>query len=82
MGLMIECFIRKTDEFFSWLKFVVDDSMLKRDLVEPLMNEAAKLKAIFIASRKKSRMKSGKRGLIVNPPFAALINCQFSTINI
>ncbi len=44
--------IEEVDESFFWLEFIVDESLLKRDLVNDLMKEAAELTSIFIASRK------------------------------
>ncbi len=52
--------LEEADESYFWLEFIVDENMLKRDLVEPLMNEAAELTAIFITSRKTARMKAVK----------------------
>jgi four helix bundle protein len=44
--------IEEVDESFFWLEFIVDESLLKKVLVEDLMKEAAELTSIFIASRK------------------------------
>jgi len=50
--------IEEADESHFWLEFIVDENMLKRQLVEPLINEAEELTAIFIASRKTAREKT------------------------
>ena len=52
--------LEETDESHFWLEFIVDENILKWQLVEPLMNEAAELTAIFITSRKTARMKAVK----------------------
>ena len=52
--------LEEADESHFWLEFIIDENMLKRDLVEPLMNEAAELTAIFITSRKTAKIKDDK----------------------
>ena len=47
--------IEEADESYFWLEFIVDENMIKKDLVDPLLKEAYKLTAIFIASRKTAR---------------------------
>jgi four helix bundle protein len=47
--------LEETDESAFWLEFIIDEELLKRNLVEPLLNEAEELTAIFIASRKTAR---------------------------
>ena len=47
--------LEETDESHFWLEFIVDENILKWQLVEPLMTEAAELTAIFITSRKTAR---------------------------
>ena len=44
--------IEETDESYFWLEFIVDEDMIKKDLVDPLLKEAYELTAIFIISRK------------------------------
>ena len=34
-----------------WLEFIIDEKMLKEELVKPLFNEATELTAIFTKSR-------------------------------
>jgi four helix bundle protein len=47
--------IEEADESYFWLEFIVDENMIKKDLVDPLLKEAYELTAIFIASRKTAR---------------------------
>ena len=49
--------IEEADESIFWLEFIIDEDLLKKPLVQPLMKEAEELTAIFIASRKTARMK-------------------------
>ena len=54
LGIVIE----EADESNFWLEFIIDENLLKRQLVEPLLKEAEELTAIFIASRKTARSKT------------------------
>ena len=47
--------IEEADESIFWLEFILDENLLKKYIVEPLMKEAEELTAIFIASRKTAR---------------------------
>jgi len=47
--------LEETDESSFWLEFIVDEQMMKTDLVAPLLNEAKELTAIFYVSRKTAR---------------------------
>ncbi len=47
--------LEETDESYFWLEFIVDEGLLKRKLVEPLLKEAEELTAIFISSRKTAK---------------------------
>ncbi len=49
--------IEEVDESFFWLEFLVDERLLKKELVNQLLKEADELTAIFIASRKTARSK-------------------------
>jgi four helix bundle protein len=49
--------IEEADESYFWLEFIVDENLIKSNLVEPLLKEADELTAIFIASRKTARNK-------------------------
>ena len=45
------------DESYFWLEFIIDEELLKNELVEQLLKEANELTAMFIASRKTARRK-------------------------
>ena len=47
--------IEEADESCFWLEFIVDENLLKKGQVEPLLKEAEELTAIFITSRKTDR---------------------------
>ncbi len=47
--------LEETDESYFWLEFVVDEKLLKKELVEPLLIEAGELTGIFISSRNTAR---------------------------
>jgi len=51
----ISIVIEEADESYFWLEFIVDENMIKKDLVDPLLEEAYELAAIFISSRKTAR---------------------------
>ena len=44
--------IEEADESYFWLEFIIDENLLKNNLVGPLLKEADELTAIFIASRR------------------------------
>jgi len=48
--------IEEADEFYFWLEFIIDEKLLNILVVEPLLQEAKELTAIFIASRKTARL--------------------------
>ncbi len=47
--------LEEIDESYFWLEFIIDEKLLKRELVEPLLLEAKELTAIFVSSRKTAR---------------------------
>jgi four helix bundle protein len=47
--------IEEADESYFWLEFIIDENLLKNNLVGPLLKEADELTAIFIASRRTAR---------------------------
>ena len=47
--------LEETDESYFWLEFIIDENLLKRELVESLLKEAEELTAIFASSRKTAR---------------------------
>ncbi len=53
----ISIVIEEADESYFWLEFIIDENMIKKDLVDPLFKEADELTAIFIASRRTARKR-------------------------
>lgn len=47
--------IEEVDESYFWLEFIIDESLIKKELILPLLKEADELTAIFISSRKTAR---------------------------
>jgi len=47
--------LEEADESHFWLDFIIDEDLLKRKLVNPLLKEAEELTAIFVSSRKTAR---------------------------
>ncbi len=54
----ISIVLEETDESYFWLEFTIDESLMKKHYVEPLLKEAKELTAIFIASRKTARQQT------------------------
>jgi four helix bundle protein len=52
--------IEEADESYFWFEFIIDENLLKNYLVEPLLQEAKELTAIFMASRKTARLERSK----------------------
>ena len=48
----ISIVIEEADESAFWLEFIIDENLVKKELVLPLLNEAKELTSIFISSRK------------------------------
>ena len=44
--------IEESDESCFWIEFIIEEDLIKKERIQPLLNEAEELKAIFIASRK------------------------------
>ena len=53
----ISIVLEETDETAFWLEFIIDEKLLKKNLVEPLLNESKELTSIFAASRKTASLK-------------------------
>ena len=51
LGIVIE----EADETMFWIEFIIDENLMEKQRVEPLLNEAEELLSIFIASRKTAR---------------------------
>lgn len=47
----ISIVLEETDEAAFWLEFIIDEKLLKKNLVGPLLKEAKELTAIFASSR-------------------------------
>ena len=54
--------IEEADESYFWLEFIIDENMIKKDLIDPLFKEADELTAIFIASRRTARKGKNDSG--------------------
>ncbi len=54
LGIVIE----EVDEAGFWTEFVIDEQLLKKQKVTPLLGEANELAAIFVSSRKTARKNS------------------------
>jgi four helix bundle protein len=54
----ISIVLEEADESSFWLEFIIDEKLMKSNLVEPLLIEAKELTAIFYASRKTARKGS------------------------
>ena len=48
----ISIVLEEIDEACFWLEFVIDEALIEKTLVEPLLQEAIELTSIFVASRK------------------------------
>jgi len=44
--------IEESDESCFWLEFIIDEKLLRKTQVEPLLNESKELTSIFISARK------------------------------
>jgi four helix bundle protein len=47
--------IEEADESLFWLEFIMDEKLVKEELLRPLLTEADELTAIFISSRRTAR---------------------------
>ena len=50
--------LEEADEAAFWLEFIIDENLLKEDLVKPLLQEAEELTKIFASSRMTASMKN------------------------
>ncbi len=50
--------IEEADESYFWTEFIMDESLLDNEQIEPLLNEARELTAIFTTSRKTAQGKT------------------------
>ena len=44
--------LEEADETAFWLEFIIDEKLIKKNMVEPLLNEAEELTKIFASARK------------------------------
>ena len=54
----ISIVLEEADETAFWLEFIIDEKLLKMNLVEPLLKEAGELTAIFASSRKTASVEN------------------------
>jgi four helix bundle protein len=48
----ISIVIEEADESEFWLEFILDDNLMEKEKVQPLLSEAHELASIFVATRK------------------------------
>ncbi|MGH9633639.1 MAG: four helix bundle protein [Candidatus Angelobacter sp.] len=53
IGIVLE----EVDESVLWIEMLIDATILKKERVDPLLNEARQLTAIFTASRQTAKQK-------------------------
>jgi len=56
----ISIVLEEADESAFWLEFIIDENLLKENLVKPLLQEAEELTAIFASSRKTASTNNKK----------------------
>jgi four helix bundle protein len=54
----ISIVLEEADEPAFWLEFIIDENLLKENMVNPLLQEAEELTAIFASSRKTASTKN------------------------
>ena len=54
----ISIVLEEADETAFWLEFIIDENLLKENLVKPLLQEAEELTAIFASSRMTASTKN------------------------
>lgn len=54
--------VEEADESLFWMEFLVEEKLMERRLIQPLMQEATELTAIFCASRKTASGNSNRMG--------------------
>ncbi len=53
----ISIVLEESAEAAFWLEFIIDETLLKKNIIEPLLQEAGELTAIFASSRKTASTK-------------------------
>jgi four helix bundle protein len=51
--------IEESDESEFWLEFIIDENLMSRNQVFPVLNEAHELTSVFIKTRKTAQKKIG-----------------------
>jgi four helix bundle protein len=54
----ISIVLEESDEAAFWLEFIIDENLLKKNIVKPLLQEAQELTAIFASSRMTASTKN------------------------
>jgi four helix bundle protein len=49
--------IEEVDESAFWLEFIIEESLIEKEIINPFLKEAEELTAIFITSRKTANNK-------------------------
>ena len=57
----ISIVIEEADESEFWLEFIMEEKMMKKEMVLPLFNEAHELSSIFITTRRTAQMKKNNQ---------------------
>ena len=57
----ISIVIEEGDESEFWLEFIMEEKMMKKEMVLPLFNEAYELSSIFITTRRTAQMKKNNQ---------------------
>jgi four helix bundle protein len=53
----ISIVLEEADESYFWLEFIIDENLINKSQVDPLLKEADELTAIFFSTRKTSKME-------------------------
>jgi four helix bundle protein len=61
----ISIVLEEADEAAFWLEFIIDEKLLKNNLVEPLLTEAEELTKIFASSRKTASTKKKRQNSLI-----------------
>lgn len=59
----ISIVVEEADESLFWMEFLVEEALVERRLIQPLMQEATELTSIFCASRKTASGNTNRTGL-------------------
>lgn len=56
----------EADESAFWMELIIEGGLMRKSLVEPLLNEANEIVAIVTSSRKTASQNSGRKSQIAN----------------